>query len=119
MDRMVKLHFEKVKPLMKDLEFRNKCISLNFEEEAVEEWVRELTSTDKRYQGIKEFEWNETVTSEQKHVMRIRKLAEKEVQKKMKKVAVETEKVRRERQEARKQREAENAEYKLEQDQRR
>lgn len=37
-------------------------------------WVKELTTTDKRVQGLKDFEWNETVTSEQKLVNRVRKL---------------------------------------------
>lgn len=58
------------------------------------EWVTELTGTDKKYQGMKDFEWNETVTSEQKHVQRIRKLAEKEDIKKLAKIRKENDKKR-------------------------
>ena len=55
---------------------------MNFDEEAIAKWVKDLTETDKRVAGLKDFEWNETVTPEQKFVTRVRKLAEKETQKK-------------------------------------
>ena len=44
----------------------SKCVDLDFDDEKFEEWVNQLTYTDKRAQGFKDFEWNETVTSKQK-----------------------------------------------------
>jgi colicin import membrane protein len=57
---------------------KNKCIQLGFDEEAFLNWVGELTQQDKRVAGLKDFEWNMTVTTEQKHIERVRKLAKVE-----------------------------------------
>jgi len=71
------------------------------------EWVNQLTVVDKRVAGLKDFEWNETVTTEQKHIERVRKLADVENQKKKRKLQKERDQKRRELDELRKVKDAE------------
>lgn len=40
-----------------------------------------LLPTDKKYAGLKDFEWNNTVTQEQKNAKRVRKLAYEKIKK--------------------------------------
>lgn len=77
--------------------------------------MQELTGTNKKYQGLKEYDWNETVTSEEKHVQRIRKLAEREVSKKMKQEFIRKKK---EQEEIRQKKRAEYLQRKEEREQR-
>lgn len=49
-------------------------MELEFSEEKLQVWVDSLRSNDKRVVGLKEYEWNDTVTKEEKHTQRIKKL---------------------------------------------
>ena len=67
MDRMVKEHRSQLKGLvsvrfyyfinhfLQDIQIKNKCIQLDFDENKVIDWVRELTHTEKKFEGLKEF----------------------------------------------------------------
>ena len=44
--------------------------------------MNSLVVTDKRVVGLKEYEWNDTVTREEKHAQRVKKLARVEEKKK-------------------------------------
>lgn len=63
---------------MQEIAIRNKCIELEFDEDRFDDWVSSITNTDKRVAGLKEYEWNTTVTTEQKHASRIQKKANAE-----------------------------------------
>ena len=93
MDKMVKEHGAKLKGFvsvskkvltifLQDIQIKNKCIQLDFDENKLIDWVRELTHTEKKFEGIKEFQWNETVTPETKKNQRAQLLAEQERKKK-------------------------------------
>ena len=56
-----------------------KCVELEFSEENLQEWVDSLKSNDKRVVGLKEYEWNDTVTKEEKHTQRIKKLVKAKI----------------------------------------
>lgn len=52
---------------------------MDFSNEKIDEWVKTLLQTDKRFQGIQAYEWNDTVTKEEKHIQRIKKIAEAKI----------------------------------------
>jgi len=94
------------------VQIKNKCIQLDFDEERVQTWVRELTTVDKRVQGLKDFEWNETVTPESKHHERQKRLAQAEKEKKRKQYLAEKEAKQKEYLENKAKRDAEREEKK-------
>ena len=55
-----------------------KCIQVEFDDKAFEDWVKSLTVIDVR--GLADLEWNETVTKEQKHIERTKTLAKAKLQ---------------------------------------
>lgn len=48
------------------VQIERKVISLEFDEEAIDNWANSLVVKDKRIKGLKEFEWNETETKGEK-----------------------------------------------------
>ena len=53
-----------------------RCIDLKFNEARLQDWVEQLTVTDKRVEGCKDFEWNDTVTAGEKRANRQKKINE-------------------------------------------
>jgi len=62
-----------------------KCLNLDFDHEKLEDWVQSL-QVDKKVAGLKEYEWNDTITREEKNISRVRKLADIERKKKRDKI---------------------------------
>lgn len=54
---MKKEHGEKLKGLVSWNQIGAHCILVKFDEDKVQEWVDQLTKTDKRVEGCKDFEW--------------------------------------------------------------
>lgn len=53
---------DQLKGIVTEIQIKNKCISLDFDDDKFYEWVKSLTQQDKRVAGLKDFEWNDTVT---------------------------------------------------------
>lgn len=65
---------EQLKGIVNETQIKQKCIDLEFNEEEFDKWVTSLGTTDARVAGVKEFEWNDTVTKGEKLYDRKRKL---------------------------------------------
>lgn len=63
-----------LKGIVSQAQIERKCVELEFSEEKLQDWVDSLKSNDKRVVGLKEYEWNDTVTKEEKHAQRTKKL---------------------------------------------
>lgn len=73
---MKQQYSEKLKGLVNRHQIGRRCIDLKFNATAMEEWVKQLTTTDSKVQGVKEFEWNDTITATQKRANRVNKAQE-------------------------------------------
>ena len=64
-------HADKLKGLVRKDQIGRRCIDLGFDEAKVEAWVKQLTEVDKRVSGLKDFNWNDTVTRKDKAAARV------------------------------------------------
>jgi len=67
---------DQLKNIVNETQIKQKCIDLEFNEDDFDRWVASLGTTDSRVAGVKEFEWNDTVTKGEKLYDRKRKLQE-------------------------------------------
>lgn len=85
--------------ILKADEVRRICIDFEFDAERVEEYLA-VYAVEEKYKGIDAFQWQETVTVEQKNQMRRKKKMESERKKRnetrLKKQRAEREELRRE-----------------------
>lgn len=65
-----------LKGIVNETQIKQKCIDLEFKDEDFDHWVSTLATTDSRVAGVKECEWNDTVTKGEKLYDRKRKLQE-------------------------------------------
>ena len=61
-----------LKDLVNADQIEKKCIDLDFDPVKFDSWAASLVQTDKRLQGLADFEWNETETKEEKRAKRLK-----------------------------------------------
>ena len=82
-------------------QIQKKCIEMDFDDDKIELWAKSLIQNDKRVKGLKEFEWNATLTKDEKHLQRVRKLQAVHIRKEREMRRKEYEQRKKERQEER------------------
>lgn len=64
---------DKLRGLVKQHQIGRRCIDLKFDATAMEAWVNQLTTTDSKFEGVQEFGWNNTVTTQERRHQRLNK----------------------------------------------